>query len=196
MKLQETLPAGVTVNGKFYAMDFDFRNVLRMIESMAREDLTPEAWVYRALKCVMKRPRGDLNAVFIETRKILFENTKKRTGEKLTDFVQDADLIRSAFWQAYHVNLWRDKLHWLEFVGLLSGIPDNTRYSDILSIRARPMPEPTKYNAEERERLAKAKAEYAVKMTEEEREHSLENDMRGVAQFMLSLAGIGGDDDG
>ena len=43
MKLQDRLPEGVTVDGKFYKMDFDFRNVLRMMEVLDRDDLMPEA---------------------------------------------------------------------------------------------------------------------------------------------------------
>ena len=46
MKLQDTLPQGVTVDGRFYRLDFDFRNVLRMMEVMGRNDLMPEAREY------------------------------------------------------------------------------------------------------------------------------------------------------
>ena len=193
MKLQYSLPGGVTVNGKFYPMDFDFRNVLRMLESMERKDLTQEAWAYRALKCVMRRPRGNLLLILAETRKVLFANAKEPAGEKLTDYVQDADLIRAAFRQAYGIDLWRDKLHWLEFTALLAGIPEGTRYSDILSIRARPMPEPTKYNAEERANLAKAKALYAVQMTDKEQTDSLQQGLQKMARGLLSMAGKGGE---
>ena len=189
MKLQDSLPRGVTVNGTVYHMDFDFRNVLRMFESMERKDLTYEAWVYRALKCVMRRPRGNLLLILAETRKVLFANAKEPTGEKLTDYDQDADLIRAAFRQAYGIDLCRDKLHWLEFTALLAGIPEGTRYNDILSIRARPMPEPTKYNAKERENLAKAKAIYAIQMNEKEITDSLQN----IARGLLSMAGKGGE---
>ena len=193
MKLQDALPNGVTVKGRFYRMDFDFRNVLRMQESMMRKDLTEEAWLFLALKCVMRRPRGDLRAIFRETEKVLFSGSTKRTGEKLTDFVQDAELIRGAFLQVYGINLYRDRLHWLEFTGLLGALPEGTRYSDILSIRARPMPEPTKYNAEERANLAKAKAEYALKMTDDERETSYLMGLNNLASTLLSMAQKGGE---
>ena len=33
MKLYETPPDGVTVDGRFYALDFDFRNVLRLLHA-------------------------------------------------------------------------------------------------------------------------------------------------------------------
>lgn len=191
MKMHETLPNGVTVNGKFYRMDFDYRNVLRMLERMERQDLTPEAWAWRVLRCVMSRPRGNLLALVSETQKVLFGSAKKRDGEKLTDYDQDADLIRAAFFQAYGIDLWTEKMHWLKFTALLAGIPEGTRYSDVLSIRARPMPEPTKYNAEERANLARAKAEYAVKMSEKEQADSRQRGLLAVAQGLLSMTGGG-----
>ena len=46
MKLQDRLPEGVEVDGKWYKLDLDFRNVLRMIEVLDRDDLMPEAKAY------------------------------------------------------------------------------------------------------------------------------------------------------
>ena len=50
MKLQDRLPDGVEVDGKFYKLDFEFRNVLRMIEVLDQKNLMPEAKAYNALK--------------------------------------------------------------------------------------------------------------------------------------------------
>jgi hypothetical protein len=120
---------------------------------------------------------------------IVFPGTRQTAAkEKITDFVQDADLIRSAFMQCYGINLFRDRLHWLEFSSLLAGLPEGSRYSEVLGIRARPMPAPTKWNAEERRWLMKAKAEYALRMTDREQEKSLNNSLRSVAFSLLALA--------
>lgn len=194
MKLYERLPRGVTVNGHFYRMDFDFRNVLRMMDVLARKDLLPEAMDYLALKCVMRRPRGDLRALMNAARETLFGGRKiaDENPQKLTDFTQDADLIRAAFWQTYMIDLWNAKLHWLMFSALLSGIPEGTRYSDIIGIRARPMPAPTNWNSEERAALAKAKARYAVEMTAEEQENSYQSGLRAMAAGLLAMAKGGG----
>ena len=197
MKLQERLPESVKIGRKRYRLNLDFRNVLDMLDTLEREDLILPARDYLALKCVMKRPPCDTQAALAAVKELLFSGGKGSPGrQKITDLKQDADFIRAAFLQAYNINLFRDSLHWLEFSTLLACLPEGSRYSEILSIRARPMPEPTKWNADERAWLAKAKAEYAVSMTEEEQAHNLENDLRGMAQFMLSLAGNGGGDDG
>lgn len=196
MKLQDRLPNGVTVRGHFYRLHLDFRNVLNMLETLARDDLMPEARDYLALKCVMRRPRN-VPEILAAVREMLFPYSgKDGDKQKITDFEQDAALIRAAFLQAYGINLFRDRLHWLEFSSLLSGLPEGSRYSEVLGIRTRPMPKPTKWNAEERQWLAKAKAEHAVRLTDKERAMSLENSLRSVAFSLLALAEKGGGDHG
>ena len=78
----------------------------------------------------------------------------------------------------------------------MSSLPEGSRYSDILSIRTRPMPAPTKWNAEERAWLAKAKAQYAVQMSDRENEYKLQNDLRNMAESLLAMAKQGGETNG
>lgn len=196
MKLHERLPDAVTVDGKRYRVDLDFRNVLRMIDALGRDDMLPGAREYVALKCVMKRPPRNTGAAIAALREMLFPGGKKQSGEKMTDFVQDADLIRAAFLQAYGINLYRDRLHWLEFTGLLACLPTGSRYADILSIRARPMPKPTKYNGDERKWLAEAKAKFAVRLTDKEMADSLQMSLHSTTLSLLALAQKGGGADG
>jgi hypothetical protein len=196
MKLHERLPDAVTVDGKRYRVDLDFRNVLRMIDALGREDMLPGAREYVALKCVMKRPPRNTGAAIAALREMLFPGGKKQSGEKMTDFVQDADLILAAFLQAYGIILYRDRLHWLEFTGLLACMPTGSRYADILSIRARPMPKPTKYNGEERKWLAEAKAKFAVRLTDKEMADSLQMSLHSTTLSLLALAQKGGGADG
>lgn len=192
MKLSDQLPRGVTVGRRFYRMDFDYRRVLMMLETMARGDLISEARDYLALRCVMKRPprrAASCAAALDAVRALLFPDAGKKHDEKrLTSFEQDADLIRAAFWQCYGVNLWRDKLHWLEFVALLSGLPDGSRYTEILGIRARPIPSANKYNQAEREWLIRAKAQCALEMSEEEQAQNYEKCVQNVFAGLLAMA--------
>jgi hypothetical protein len=189
VKLQDRLPDSVRINGKRYAADFDFRNVLRMMDILGDKNLTDEAREWLAVKCVMKKPvKGALDAI----RKILFGADKEEEqgeddGTRLTSFDQDAALIRAAFWQTYRINLYTEKLHWLAFLELLRGLPEGTRYMEVVGIRAKPMPAPTKYNMEERQWLQKAKARYAVKQTEEE---TARNYDRGVQKVFAGLMGM------
>lgn len=186
MKLQEILPEGVTVDGKFYRCDFDFRNVLKMIDTLDRDDLMPEAKAYKALKFVQKRPKNCVK-VIQAIKDLLFQKGGK-SGPKLTDFEQDASLIRAAFRQAYGIDLYRDRLHWLEFVDLFGAIPEGTRLYDVISIRSRPLPAPNQWNQKEREWLIRAKADVALKVKEPERAERYRNDVKNVADMLLMMA--------
>lgn len=188
MKLQDRLPDGVTVDGRFYRLDFDFRNVLKMMEIMARDDLMPEAREYLALKCLTRHPRN-VSKVLAAVRALLFDKPPKADAKKVTDFVQDAGLIRAAFRQEYGVDLYREKLHWIEFRELLNAIPEGNRYSEVIGIRVRPIPSPTKWNGEERAWLIKAKSDVALDMSEEEREDKYQRDVAGIAAALLAWAG-------
>lgn len=187
MKLQDRLPDGVEVDGKFYRMDFDFRNVLRMIDILDRDDLLPEAKAYKALLCLQKRPKNAVK-VLEAVKDLLFKAPRKTSGQKVTDFIQDAGLIRAAFRQAYGIDLYRDKLHWIEFTELLNAIPEGNRYSEVVGIRARPMPAATKWNQHEREWLAKAKADCRLEVSEKERERNYERDVGNIAAFLMGWA--------
>lgn len=186
MKLYERLPSSVMVGKKRVRLDLDFRNVLRMLETLQRDDLMPEAREWLAVRCVCRKPvKGTLSAV----RELLFrQEPKKKDTKKVTSFEQDADLIRAAFLQVYGIDLWTAKLHWLRFTELLSGIPDGTRYSEVIGIRVREMPAPTKYNAKEREWLAKAKASVALKLSEKEIEDNYQRGVQDVFNALLPFA--------
>ena len=187
MKLQDRLPEGVEVDGKFYKLDFDFRNVLKMIEVLDRNDLMPEAKAYKALSFLQKHPKNAVK-VLEAVKGLLFKAPRKKDGQKVTDFIQDAGLIRAAFRQAYGIDLYRAKLHWIEFTELLNAIPEGNRYSEVVGIRARPMPAATKWNQHEREWLAKAKADVALEMSEEERSRRYERDVANIAAVLMGMA--------
>lgn len=192
MKLQDRLPDGVTVDGRFYRLDFDFRNVLHMMDELTREDVMPEAREYNALRCLTRRPRN-VSKVLAAVRELLFERPPKRDGPRITDFVQDAGMIRAAFRQAYGIDLYRDHLHWLEFRELLNAIPEGSRYSEVVGIRARPMPPATKWNAEERSWLLKAKADVALHLTDEEQAQKYSEDVGKVFSALFGMIQRGQD---
>ena len=82
MKLQDELPQGVFVDKRFYRLDFDFRNVLRMMEIMDRDDLMPGAKEYLALKCLTKHPRNVHN-VMLAVKSLLFQEKPKKDAKKV-----------------------------------------------------------------------------------------------------------------
>lgn len=193
MRINDRIPTHIEAGGRRYRIDTDFRNVIRMNEIMARVDLTDEARDWLALRCMMRHPprRRDRQIELLKAlRELLFSDRRGASdNKKITDIDQDAELIFAAFYQEYGINLWRDHLSWFEFTALLAGIAEGTRYSDVLTIRARPMPKPTKWNAEEREWLAKAKAAHALELTDEEMAENYDRSVRSIFDGLLSMAG-------
>lgn len=187
MKLQDRLPQGVEVDGKFYKMDFDFRNVFRMIEILDRDDMLPEAKAYKALCCLCKRPKN-AEKVLKAVKGLLFKAPRKKGGQRVTDFIQDAGLIRAAFRQAYGIDLYRDRLHWIEFTELMNALPEGSRYAEVVGIRARPMPEPTQWNKKEREWLMQAKADVALDLSEDEIAEEYKRGVANLAALLKSMA--------
>lgn len=116
---------------------------------------------------------------------------KKEEGEKLFDFVQDADYIYSAFLQTYGLDLLGKSganLHWWTFTALLYGLPDDTRLMQIVDIRARPLPKPTKYNVDERQQLMRLKALYRLDASEGERRKQFADGLRNIAVMLSNMA--------
>jgi hypothetical protein len=192
MKLQDTLPDGVTVDGRVYKLDFDFRNVLRMIDILDDDDLMPDAQEYNAVRCLTKHPRN-VHKVLEAVKALLFDHSPKKDSQKVTDFVQDAGMIRAAFRQAYGIDLYTEKLHWIAFTELLNAIPEGNRYAEVVGIRARPIPAPTKWNAEERQWLLKAKAEYAIHLSDKEQQRRYQEDVAKIFSGLMGMLSKGSD---
>lgn len=190
LKLFDRLPTGVTVDGHFFKCDFDFRNVLKMLDVMQRDDLEFSARDYHCVKCVFSGhlPASKVRNVYSSLCELLFEKTPETDGKKLMSFEQDAGLIRAAFRQTYGIDLFRDKLTWFEFTELLHGLPDGNRFTDVVGIRARPLPSPTKWNAKEREALIKSKQAVALHMDEREQARNYEENVARIFGGLLSWA--------
>ena len=194
MKLFDRLPDRITVGKRVFKCDFDFRNVLKMLEIMQRDDIYVTARDYHCVKCVIRRRMSLKTAA--EAYKVLcdllFEKRPEGGSERLTSFEQDAPLIRAAFRQVYGVDLFREKLTWFEFTELLQNLPEGNRYEDVIGIRARPLPAPTKYNAKEREWLMQAKQQVALHLTDAEQEKKYDSDVGKIFAGLMGMIKDGG----
>jgi hypothetical protein len=189
IKLFERLPDSVTVDGRRYKCDFDFRNVLRFLDIAQREDLVPSAREYLCIKCIIphKTPSKNVRNVYDALCDMLFPKAPETGGKRVTSYEQDAGLIRSAFRQVYGIDLFRDRLHWFEFTELVQNLPEGNRYEEIVGIRARPLPAPNKYNAKEREWLIQAKQKVALHLTEKEQARKYDADVSRIFAGLLSM---------
>lgn len=155
VKLTEALPEELLIHGVKYKINTDFRYWLRLIDE---QDYKP---IF-----VNKIPIPS-EELFAEINNfIACGNVDKKEDEhtpELLDFTLDADYIFASFYQAYNINLLRDKLHWYEFISLLKGLPEDTIMQKIIGYR--------QYNGDDEE-LKKLNSIYELphKLSEAEEE--------------------------
>ena len=127
-----------------------------------------------------------LNIIF----NVLFGEKEKSKSKKTFDFSQDAKYIYAGFMQTYGIDLfnYKNKLHWLKFVSLFQGLPQETKIMQIIDIRTRPIPVADKYNSEYINNLLKLKAEYQLELTQEEREKEIQEALGSLFGKLKAIA--------
>lgn len=190
MKLHEAYPNSIEADGRVYRLNTGFKRVLRSTELLGDARLHPDVRRWAALREIIrgKLPKDpEKQARLLEVAQRLFFPPGK-PGKSTINLEQDADLIRAAFLQVYRIDLAQKDIGWFCFCELLSNIPAGTRLADVIDIRTRPMPKPTKHNAEERQRLLAAKAAVAIQLSPEEETASRKKSAAAFARALMSMA--------
>ena len=190
------LPCSLKVGNAVFCIDPSFRTALYIqalysdivLNEWEKLDLAIKKLIRPSIAQWFLRPKQkvDLLESYINTFIPGMANSKRHFTEKVLDFQQDAAYLYAGFFQAYGIDLLgKDKnLHWWTFLALLSALPNDTKIMQIVDIRTRKLPKPTKYNSEERAQLMRLKAEYGLVLTEEEK---TQNRQRGFAKLALAL---------
>lgn len=190
MTLYDPLIHDIEYQGKKIELCLSWNRVLECLDMLEDERFTPMQRVEYCLErlCIGKYPVEE--QLLVQIFKAIFPKKKKKNHEKYMDYTQDRGLIIAAFWQTYGINLTNqiDKLHWQTFLDLVQGLPSNTRLAEVINIRARPMPKPTKYNAEERKELARLKEEVKLDISAKEKEENLQDGLKKIAAFLIQTA--------
>ena len=172
------------------------KNVLLCLDILEDAILTDSDKVNLCLKILAGKRKIENKPEFLtEIFEFLAGDKKGRDTEKVLDFKQDADAIYAAFWQTYGMDFFSKKvqsMHWHTFMALFSNLPETTRIMQIIDIRARPLPKPTKYNVEERQQLMRLKALHRLEMPQEEKEKQLAQGLWKMAEVLQSIAKKGG----
>lgn len=198
MDLHIPLPWSITLDsGRRIKLYASFDRVLAFLDVLRGKSMTEDDTEKTALFLLFGDQRltaRETQEALAKAQKILFEPQKaKDSGPRVMDFHQDAALILAAFRQAYGIDLYHEqgRLHWLEFLALLSGIPQNTRLSEVMEIRACKVPPATKNNHEQVRVLMRAKAKYAIRITEEERQTQWQAGLQNIAKHMCISGTVG-----
>lgn len=165
----------VTVRGKTYPLRLSFDRVMRVIELVNDEavrDRVKPGIIFRillgdSLENLSYQEQIDLiDQLFEDHIRLSEEREDDRydlTGELLPSVVagkeekplyslkHDGDYIYASFMQAYGIDLidQQGKLHWKKFNALLMGLPENTKFSEVVRVRAW---KPSKYDDDDYKR--------------------------------------------
>lgn len=143
--LIDALPQSVTIGGKAWPINTDFRVGIAFELLMQDPDIPEEEKLGRALSLffsdVPKDVAGAVDRIlwFYRCGKCegdvigTAEGTKKMP--RAYDFDQDAGLILSAFWCAYHIDLTTEDIHWWKFRSLFSALPQESEFCKVMGYR-------------------------------------------------------------
>ena len=180
-KLDDT----VEINGNQYQVNTAFDNILKIID-MTNDKRLADAYKIRLGLQMFFGKETDLIQLPFEEQIIIFNQVfsdyinqgkeqeietdlagnplpanYKKDKENFYSLKHDAEYIYASFQQAYGIDLIEEqgKLHWYKFQALLSGLPDDTKFKQVVSIRA--WKKPTKADTEEKQ-MNQLKKVYAL----------------------------------
>lgn len=89
----------------------------------------------KVIKAIDEVDRYDIEGNVLPKRP---KDDPENDEKPLFNIKYDGEYIFSSFMQAYHIDLIEEqgRLHWQKFNALLSGLPDGTKFVEVLKIRA------------------------------------------------------------
>lgn len=202
LDLSRKLTDKLVIDDKEYALDLSFNNVLKLFEMWRDEDVPEFVKPHFGIRILTGETLEDFtveemsevfNEVFeehislstVEDNHVEYDlagNPMKTTAsngkqeQAPYDIRYDGDYIYASFLQAYGIDLFdvQGKLHWKKFNALLSGLPEGTKFMEVIKIRKW---KPQKGDsAEYKEEMRRLQKDYALpyEIIEEDEEYEEE----------------------
>lgn len=167
----------IEIDGEKFLVNVSFDNILKLIDMTRDKSLAPNYKIVLGIKMLFGKETGllqlpfeQLNEVFLSVFKLYVNEGKEpeikkdlagnplppeyqKDKENFYSLKQDAEYIFASFMQAYGIDLvdQQGKLHWFKFQALLAGLPENTKFRQVVSIRM--WKKPSKHDTEEKQML-------------------------------------------
>lgn len=134
------LPSTIEVDGIFYAIKTDFQYFLIFQELLKKDKVMLKEFDYLyEVEIPEDRQKGldELIRFAFPKRELPRKINNEQSNEIIFDYNIDADLIFSAFWEKYKIDLCDEKLHlhWYKFQALFFGLKD-TLFNSIMEYRS------------------------------------------------------------
>lgn len=183
LSLYYRLENTVEIRGVNYSVNLSFDNVLKLIDMLNDDEIEEKYKVILGINMMLGvsflLPFEEWYEIFNEIfQTFVVKKTDqgietdlkgnpmppKYKGDKENNYSlkHDADYIFSSFYQTYKIDLveQQGKLHWDKFNALLSGLPSDTKFKEVLEIRTW---KPSKgCSKDEKKRMEELKKVYAL----------------------------------
>lgn len=177
MSLYQTPPAALSIGGKLYPIDTDFRvwiTFQKELSAKAADSKKAERLCAFMEHMGLPPCKESLDAMLAfyeaESQEKHIADSKNRAMS--FDFEKDSEFIFSAFLGAYNIDLETALLHWWKFKALFKSLPDNCQFSRIMQYRTVDLKDVPK---NQRRFYQEQKARYSLG---ESTPHRTEKDMR------------------
>lgn len=164
--LTDDLPECVTLYGVDYPVYTSFKNWIRISCILEKGNLNDAHTFAEVLKLCYKealppnRVSALLGALDFLSRGTDFSVPQGARSEQLYSFSFDADVIYSAFYSKYGIDLQNKDLHWYKFCTLFEALADENPFKTVLRIRT--ADEKEIKNPKVRSKVAALKSKYRI----------------------------------
>lgn len=145
--LSEGLPEYLSIHGKNYRINSDFRIGIKAEEILLDTDMSPNLKAHSVIKLYFE---GDIPPIqyaeetinkiiwFYTGKEYISKNSSaKQATVRYYSFTHDSDYIVAAFLQQYGIDLTAVKhLHWWKFRAMFNSLSDTTEFIKIVRYRA------------------------------------------------------------
>lgn len=165
----------IKIDGVEYPINLSFDNILKTIDMLNDKRLADNYKIHLSLQMFFGK-RTPLIDLPLKTKSEIFNQVfseyvnqekkeevqtdlagnplpanYKKDKENFYSLKHDAEYIYASFLQAYGIDLieQQGKLHWFKFQALLAGLPEDTKFRQVVSIRM--WKKPNKHDTEEKQ---------------------------------------------
>lgn len=193
LDLSRKLIDELVIGDKVYPLNMSFDNIIRLFEMWCDEEIPENVKPFFALKMLVGDGFGSLSIedamdvfqhIFEEhiqlkslkdvsveydlAGNVMKQEASVKSNEPpVYDISLDGDFIYASFMQAYGIDLLEERgnLHWKKFNALLAGLPEGTKFVEVIKIRKY---KPRKGDSQAYiDEMMKLKKEYALPDSEE-----------------------------
>lgn len=176
-KLTDTFDDHFEYEGKAFHVDMAFDNILRLFELFDDKSILEWEKVLWGLEVLIveydelrEKPFEEqfelFKFVLREFLDIDLDQPPEQSEQQkeVMDYAKDAELIYASFFAAYKIDLFEmhGKLHWKKFQALLTHLPDDSKFKEVVGYRTMRIPSANKVTKEYRDHVIKMKRLYAL----------------------------------